>query len=40
MWSNECIHLAYEGTGAAITMAGIFIAFVVEYVAYRFCLTG
>ncbi|KAI5964988.1 ZRT1 [Candida margitis] len=36
MWSNECIHLAYEGTGASITMAGIFIAFAVEYVAYRF----
>ncbi|KAI5908340.1 Fe(2+) transport protein 1 [Candida parapsilosis] len=36
MWSNECIHLAYEGTGASITMAGIFIAFVIEYIAYRF----
>ncbi|KAI5958544.1 ZRT1 [Candida theae] len=36
MWSSECIHLVYEGTGASITMAGIFIAFVIEYVAYRF----
>ncbi|KAG5420033.1 ZRT1 [Candida metapsilosis] len=36
MWSNECIHLAYEATGASITMAGIFLAFVIEYIAYRF----
>lgn len=35
MWSNTCLHLEYEGTGGAITMAGILIAFLVEYIAHR-----
>ncbi|CDR44315.1 CYFA0S14e01882g1_1 [Cyberlindnera fabianii] len=36
MWSNKCMgELAYESTGTAITMAGVFIAFLLEYVAKR-----
>ena len=36
MLSNECIGtLSYESTAGAIAMAGIFIAFVVEYISQR-----
>ncbi|EMG45830.1 IRT1 Fe(2+) transport protein 1 [Candida maltosa Xu316] len=35
MWTNTCLHIEYEGTGAAITMAGILIAFMLEYLAHR-----
>ncbi|KAK3335247.1 hypothetical protein B0T19DRAFT_452130 [Cercophora scortea] len=36
MFANECIgHLAYESTAAAILMAGLFIAFLVEYSGQR-----
>ncbi|RCK56531.1 Fe(2+) transport protein 1 [Candida viswanathii] len=35
MWSNSCLHIVYEGTGAAITMAGLLIAFILEYAAHR-----
>lgn len=37
MLTNECIHYVaeYEGTAAAIMMAGIFIAFLIEYLGSR-----
>ncbi|KAG7664501.1 ZRT1 [[Candida] subhashii] len=35
MWSNSCLTLHYEATGTALTMAGLFVAFIVEYVAHR-----
>ncbi|CAK9439877.1 uncharacterized protein LODBEIA_P39770 [Lodderomyces beijingensis] len=35
IWGNSCLHLTYEATGPAITMAGLFIAFLIEYIAYR-----
>lgn len=36
MWTNDCIgELAYEATGTAITMAGLFLAFFVEYMGSR-----
>lgn len=36
MWVNDCIgDVGYEATGAAITMAGLFLAFIIEYVANR-----
>lgn len=35
MWSNSCLHIVYEGTGAAITMAGLLVAFLLEYFAHR-----
>lgn len=35
MWSNSCITLSYEATGQAITMAGLFISFLVEYFSFR-----
>ncbi|CCH41120.1 Zinc transporter 7 [Wickerhamomyces ciferrii] len=36
MWGNECLgELEYESTGTAITMAGIFIAFLIEYFGHR-----
>ncbi|KAK6455341.1 zinc-regulated transporter 2 [Scheffersomyces xylosifermentans] len=35
MWRNSCITLAYESTSTAITMAGIFLAFLVEYITGR-----
>lgn len=36
MWSNECLSsLTYEATSSAITMAGIFLAFLVEYIGHR-----
>jgi zinc transporter 1/2/3 len=39
MFGNECLgELAYEGTTAAIFMAGLFISFLVDYLAARFLL--
>ncbi|KAG2734367.1 hypothetical protein G9P44_002373 [Scheffersomyces stipitis] len=35
MWGNSCIKLKYEATGNAISMAGIFLAFLVEFIASR-----
>jgi zinc transporter 1/2/3 len=36
LWANECLgQLAYEGTATAIAMAGIFLAFLVEFVGHR-----
>lgn len=35
MWNNKCITLSYESTGTAITMAGLFLAFLVEYGSSR-----
>lgn len=36
MWLNDCIgEVGYEATGAAITMAGLFLAFIIEYIANR-----
>ena len=36
MFSNECLgELGYEATTSAIVMAGIFLAFLVEYFGYR-----
>lgn len=36
MWNNSCMgELSYESTGTAITMAGVFLAFFIEYVANR-----
>lgn len=36
MWTNDCIgELSYEATGSAITMAGLFLAFFVEYMGSR-----
>lgn len=35
MWGNSCISLQYESTASAITMAGIFLAFLIEYVGTR-----
>lgn len=35
IWGNSCLRLSYEATGPAITMAGLFVAFLIEYVAYR-----
>lgn len=35
MWGNDCISLSYESTATAITMAGIFITFIVEYMVLR-----
>lgn len=37
MFMNTCVgELAYEGTASAIAMAGIFLAFLLEYGAHRF----
>lgn len=37
MFTNTCVgELAYEGTASAIAMAGIFLAFLLEYGAHRF----
>ncbi|EOA84555.1 uncharacterized protein SETTUDRAFT_90653 [Exserohilum turcica Et28A] len=37
MFSNECLgRLAYEGTTAAIFMAGLFLSFLVDYLGARF----
>lgn len=35
MWGNSCIALGYEATAASITMAGIFLTFIIEYSAHR-----
>lgn len=36
MWENDCLgELEYEATGAAITMAGLFLAFFLEYLGCR-----
>jgi solute carrier family 39 (zinc transporter), member 1/2/3 len=36
MFGNECVgELGYEGITAAILMAGLFLAFSVEYVGHR-----
>lgn len=36
MFTNECLgELAYEGTTAAIVMAGLFISFLIEFVVQR-----
>lgn len=36
MWTNDCMkELEYEATGSAITMAGIFLAFLIEYIGNR-----
>ncbi|CAI4214137.1 unnamed protein product [Parascedosporium putredinis] len=36
MFSNPCIgELSYEGTAAAILMAGLFVSFFIEYAAHR-----
>ncbi|BFZ64379.1 high-affinity Zn(2+) transporter zrt1 [Saitoella coloradoensis] len=37
MFASPCVgELEYEGTATSIVMAGIFIAFIVEYLGYRF----
>ncbi|KAI1078551.1 Zip-domain-containing protein [Whalleya microplaca] len=37
MFTNECLgELSYEATTAAIVMAGLFLAFVIEYTTHRF----
>lgn len=39
MFGNPCLgELAYEGTTAAVFMAGLFISFLVDYLAARFLL--
>ncbi|KAG6012503.1 hypothetical protein E4U54_007504 [Claviceps lovelessii] len=39
MFANKCLgHLDYEGTAAAILMAGIFLSFLVEYIGQRIVL--
>ena len=36
MFSNPCIgELSYEGTTAAILMAGLFVSFFIEYAAHQ-----
>lgn len=36
MFANECIgEIAYEPTATAITMAGLFLSFLVEYIGQR-----
>ncbi|RLV91974.1 putative sucrose utilization protein SUC1 [Spathaspora sp. JA1] len=37
LWSNPCLALRvkYEPTGSALTMAGIFVAFLIEFIAHR-----
>jgi ZIP Zinc transporter. len=35
MWGNSCISLIYEATATSITMAGIFITFIIEYLGNR-----
>lgn len=35
MWGNSCISLEYEATATSITMAGIFLAFFIEYLGIR-----
>jgi zinc transporter 1/2/3 len=39
MFSNECLgELPYEGTTAAIFMAGLFLSFLIDYISKRFLL--
>lgn len=38
MWGSSCIELKYEATGTAITMAGIFLTFILEYGAHKFVM--
>ena len=35
MFTNKCLKIEYEGTTAAIVMAGIFVSFLVDYVSHR-----
>lgn len=35
MWGNACISLIYEATATSITMAGIFLCFLIEYLGNR-----
>lgn len=35
MWGNSCITLGYESTATSITMAGIFLTFLIEYMGNR-----
>lgn len=35
MWNNSCITLKYESTATSITMAGLFIGFLIEYLMSR-----
>lgn len=35
MWGNSCISLGFEATAASITMAGIFLTFLIEYLGSR-----
>lgn len=35
MWGNSCITLGYESTATSITMAGIFLTFLIEYLGNR-----
>mmetsp|Transcript_8990 Transcript_8990/g.8890 ORF Transcript_8990/g.8890 Transcript_8990/m.8890 type:complete len:479 (-) Transcript_8990:74-1510(-) len=35
MWGNSCITLGYESTATSITMAGIFLTFLIEYLVNR-----
>lgn len=36
MFTNECLgELEYEGTTAAVTMAGLFLAFIIETSSHR-----
>lgn len=40
MFNNRCLKgIDYEGTTAAVVMAGLFVAFLVEYFGYRFVLS-
>lgn len=39
MWNNKCITVKYESTSTAITMAGIFVSFVVEFIMHRILLS-
>lgn len=41
MFSNECLgHLRYEATTSAIVMAGIFLAWLIEYIGHRVIATS
>lgn len=35
MFTNKCLAIEYEGTTAAIVMAGIFVSFAADYVTHR-----
>ena len=37
MFESECLHgMQYEATAAAILLAGLFVTFLLEYIAHRF----